>query len=117
MTLLTPGTVAIRCCCDTGSVTHNETACRVTSLRGFASSLPRVNSVKIVARVIIRNNETTRLEIVSSVRRLLRRMFFKTSLLNFINASVHCNLLVFGQDASADGYATQCEKVQVVDAV
>ena len=44
-----------------------------------------VNSVRIVARLMIRNSETTRLEIVSKVRRLFRRMFLKISLLNFID--------------------------------
>jgi hypothetical protein len=43
-----------------------------------------VNSVRIVASVIIKNNETTRLERVKRVRRLLRRIFLRMSLLNFI---------------------------------
>src|SRR5512132_3387918 len=74
----------MRCCWATGNVNPSDTACLVTRRRGLDFSLPSVNSVRIVARVMIRNNETTRLEIVSNVRRLLRRMFFKINLLNFI---------------------------------
>src|SRR5438876_7887586 len=69
-----------------GSGKVSDTACRVTRRRGFASSLPRANSVNIVPSAIIKNKETTRLEMVSNVRRLLRRIFFKISLLNFIAA-------------------------------
>src|SRR6267142_4896685 len=86
ITLLTPGTVAIRCRWATGKVNPSETACLVTRRSGFDASLPRLNSVRIVARVMIRNNETTRLEIESKVRRLLRRMFFRTNLAHFISA-------------------------------
>src|SRR2546425_2612277 len=84
ITFFTPGTVAMRCRCDTGRVNPNDTACRVTRRSGLDLSLLLVNSVRIVASVIIRNRETTRLEMVSNVRRLLRRMFFRMSLLNFI---------------------------------
>jgi hypothetical protein len=50
-----------------------------------------VNSVRIVASVIIRNSDTTMLDIDSSVRLLLRRTFFRISLANFIIAP--CSLV------------------------
>src|SRR5678815_2103451 len=62
----------------------SETAWRDTSRSGLASLVPRSNSVRIVARLMIRKSETTRLEIVSSVRRLFRRMFLKISFAYFI---------------------------------
>src|SRR5678815_6135438 len=64
-----------------------ETAWRDTSRNGLASSVPRSNSVRIVARLMIRKSDTTRLEIVSSVRRLFRRMFLKISFAYFIRHS------------------------------
>ncbi len=51
---------------------------------GLASALALEDSVNIVASVMIKNRETTILEAVSNVRRLLRRIFLKMSLLNFI---------------------------------
>src|SRR3569832_2898707 len=65
----------------------SETACRDLCRSGLASSVPRSNSVRIVARLMIRNSEPTRLEIVSSVRRLFRRMFLKISFAYFIRSS------------------------------
>src|ERR1700716_4200467 len=84
ITCFTPGKAAIRCCWAAGSGKTSETECRVIMRSGFECSLPRDNSVRIVASVIIKNRETTRLEIVSRVRRLLRRIFFRISLLNFM---------------------------------
>lgn len=78
----------MRCICEEGSTNASETACRDTRRRGFDSWLPRVNSVKMVASVISKNNETTRLETVNSVRRLFRKMFFRISFVNFIDAPI-----------------------------
>src|SRR5215217_2537108 len=80
----TPGTVLIFCRWAIGMTKPSETAWRDTSRSGLASSVPRSNSVRIVARLMIRKSETTRLEMVSSVRRLFRRMFLKISFAYFI---------------------------------
>jgi hypothetical protein len=71
---------------DLGKVKASDTLCLVTRRSGFDFSLPLFISVRIVANVIIRNKETTRLEIVSRVRRLLRRIFLRISLEYFIAA-------------------------------
>src|SRR5215213_31596 len=83
----TPGTVLIFWRWAIGITNPRDTACRDTSRSGLASSVPRSNSVKMVARLMIRKSETTRLEIVSSVRLLFRRMFLKTSFAYFIRSS------------------------------
>src|SRR5215211_2038596 len=67
-----------------GITNPRETAWRDTSRKGLASSVPRSNSVRIVAKLMIRKSETTRLEIVSRVRRLFRRTFLKISFAYFI---------------------------------
>src|SRR5829696_2386513 len=83
---LTPGTALIFCRCAIGRTKVSETAWRDTSRKGLASSLPRSNSVRTVAKHMIRNSETTRLEIVSRVRLLFRRMFLKISFAYFISS-------------------------------
>jgi hypothetical protein len=80
------------------------------SRSGLDSALPRSNSVRIVASVIIKNNETTRLEIVSRVRRLLRRIFFRTSFANFIR--VHLILeAIAEQKVLENEYAASTQRV------
>src|SRR5688500_1266983 len=99
MTLLTPGTVAMRCWWAEGKGKVSETECRVQSRSGLASELPLVDSVKTVASVMIKNKDTTILEPVSSVRRLLRRIFLKMNLLNFMERY----LLRDGLTSKSDG--------------
>src|SRR5215208_4349570 len=70
-----------------GITNPRETAWRETSRNGLASSVPRSNSVRIVAKLTIRKSETTRLEIVSRVRLLFRSTFLKISFAYFIGAS------------------------------
>src|SRR5687768_14750949 len=86
ITALTPCTVCMRWRSLIGRRNASDTECRDSNREGLLSSLPRSNSVRIVARLMIRNSETTRLETVSRVRRLLRRTFFNMSLANLINA-------------------------------
>src|SRR5215467_6153995 len=97
ITSLTPGTVFIFCMCAIGITKPSETAWRETSRNGLDWSLPRSNSVRIVAKLMIRKSETTRLEIVSTVRLLFRRMFLKINLANFI--AVHPFLRTGGSDS------------------
>src|ERR1041384_2844415 len=94
ITSLTPGTVFIFCMCAIGMTKPSETAWRETSRKGLDSLPPRSNSVRIVAKLIIRKSETTRLEIVSRVRLLFRRMFLKINLANFM--AVHLLELTVG---------------------
>src|ERR1051325_61086 len=84
ITSLTPGTVFIFCMCAIGMTNPSERAGRETRRKGLDSSPPRSNSVRIVAKLMMRKSETTRLEIVSRVRLLFRRMFLKINLANFI---------------------------------
>src|SRR6476619_7373641 len=84
VTSFTPGTALILSRWAIGKVNVSETAWRATSRTGLDCSVPRSNSVRIVAKLMIRKSETTRLEMVSRVRLLFRRMFLKINLANFI---------------------------------
>jgi hypothetical protein len=67
-----------------GMTKPSDTAWRETSRKGLASSPPRSNSVRMVAKLTIRKSDTTTLEIVSKVLSLLRKMFLKISFAYFI---------------------------------
>ncbi len=83
----TPFTVWMRWRSAIGNRNASDTEWRLIKREGLLSWLPRSSSVRIVARLTIRNSETTRLDKVSRVRRLLRRTFFKMSFANFIRSS------------------------------
>jgi len=63
--------------------------------------------------VMIRKSETTRLEIVSIVRLLFRRMFLKTSFANFISVSPYCLRRRARADLLKSVYALTRERVQI----
>src|SRR5215213_8513137 len=107
----TPGTVLIFWRWAIGMTKPSETAWRDTSRSGLDSSVPRSNSVRIVARLMIRNNETTRLEIVSRVRRLFRRMFLKISFAYFNVVHLLFRAGRYGRD---ERYAPAAERFLVL---
>jgi len=94
-----------------GIVNPSETECLAINLKGLALSEFLSNSVSTVASVIIKKSDTTRLEIVSRVRLLFRRMFFRTSFANFI-CFTWLLAASYGADAVRSFYALFGKSVQ-----